>query len=89
MTDQYFQCRMQRGTFETTGWIAARGAKVGLMVELLPAGEMWQVVQVYDHALPQHLLKELQLLNRNSLPSVEPMGAPKPQVAPLKDQVAR
>lgn len=71
---QYFQCRLQRGTSETTGWIEARGAKTGATVELLPSGEMWEVVEVYKHGLPEDILKEKQRLNRRSLPSVEPIA---------------
>jgi len=74
MTKQYFQCRMQRGTSETTGWIEARGAKTGATVELLPSRETWRVVEVFDHGLPEDMLKEQQKLNRHSLPSVDPMA---------------
>ncbi|MEH3142496.1 MAG: hypothetical protein PGN37_20455 [Mycobacterium kyogaense] len=72
-TPQYFQCRLRRGTTETVGWIEARGAKVGAQIELLPARELWDVVEVFAHALPGTDLKEQQRLNRNSLPSVEAM----------------
>lgn len=73
-TKQYFQCRLRRGESETTGWIEARGAKVGATVELLPSRENWTVVEVYEHGLPEDILKENQRLNRRSLPSVEPMA---------------
>lgn len=72
-SDQYFQCRMRRGTSETVGWIAAKGAKEGARVELLPTRDVWEVVEVYDHAMPQADLKELQQMHRGSLPSVERM----------------
>jgi hypothetical protein len=68
---QFFQCRLRRGETETVAWIEARGAKAGVQVELLPAGEMWDVVEVFTHGLPGDHLKELQLLNRRSLPSIE------------------
>ena len=68
---QYFQCRLQRGVSETVGWIEARGAKVGVAVELLPSGEMWEVAEVFEHGLPEDVLKETQKLNRKSLPSVQ------------------
>lgn len=71
---QYYQCRLQRGAEEKTGWIEARGAKLGATVELLPSGEVWTVAQVYDHGLPADVLKETQRLNRKSLPSVQAMG---------------
>jgi hypothetical protein len=70
---QYFQCRLRRGDSHTTGWIEARGAKVGATVELLPSREMWEVAQVYAHGLPEDVLKEQQKLNRGSLPSVKRM----------------
>ena len=71
---QYFQCRLQRGISETVGWIEAKGAKVGASVELLPSKEMWDVVEVYEHGLPEDILKEYQRLNRKSLPSIQAIG---------------
>ena len=68
---QYYQCRLQSGDSETVGWIEAKGAKPGALVELLPEGKFWSVVEVYDHGLPEDVLKENQRLNRNSLPSVK------------------
>jgi hypothetical protein len=68
---QYFQCRLHRGNSVTTGWIEARGAKVGATVELLPSHEKWEVTEVFKHGLPEDVLKEQQKLNRNSLPSIE------------------
>jgi hypothetical protein len=70
---QYFQCLLRQGNSETTGWIEARGAKVGVTVELLPSHEMWEVAEVFTHGLPEDVLKEHQKLNRNSLPSIERM----------------
>ena len=68
---QYYQCRLHRGNSETTGWIEARGAKVGATIGLLPSRELWTVTEVFTHALPKDVLKETQRLNRRSLPSVE------------------
>jgi hypothetical protein len=70
---QYFQCRLRRDNAETTGWIEARGAKVGVSVELLPSREWWNVAEVFSHDVPEDFLKEHQRLNRNSLPSIERM----------------
>ena len=71
---QYFQCRLRRGTSEKTGWIEARGAKVGAAVELLPDRELWDVAEVFKgHGIPEDLLKEHQRLHRGSLPSVKSM----------------
>lgn len=72
MSGQYFQCRLRHGNSETIGWIEARGARVGLFVELLPAHEVWIVAEVFSHGLPEDVLKQYQQLNRHSLPSVEP-----------------
>lgn len=55
------------------GWIEARGAKVGASIELLPSREFWDVIEVFSHGLPEDMLKKYQLLNRNSLPSIESM----------------
>lgn len=70
----YYQCRMRRGDTETVGWIEARAAKVGATVELLPAREVWEVVEVFSHAMPQSDLREMQQMHRGSLPSVERMA---------------
>lgn len=79
---QYFQCRLTKPwdarwphtTYETIGWIEARGAKEGAAVQLLPSGELWEVAEVFTHGLPEDILKENQRLNRRSLPSIEPMA---------------
>lgn len=70
----HYQCRLRRGTAETTAWIEARGAKTGVSVELLPDREMWEVVEVFKLGLPESMLKEHQRMHRNSLPSIEGMG---------------
>lgn len=67
----YHQCRLRRGTTETTAWIEARGAKEGADIELLPDHETWRVTNVYGDGIPENLLKTHQQLNRGSLPSVE------------------
>ena len=72
---KYQQCRLHRDAAETTAWIEVRGAKVGARVELLPSRELWTVVEVFDHTLPEDMLKETQRLNRGSLPSVERIDA--------------
>src|SRR5277367_3775288 len=70
---QFYQCRLRMGTLETTGWIEARGAKLGSYVELLPDREQWEVVEVFAlNVMAEESLKETQRLNRRSLPSVEP-----------------
>lgn len=71
---QFQQCRLRRGTAETVGWIEKRGARRGARVELLPSRELWDVVEVFAHTLPEDSLRETQRLNRRSLPSVQPIA---------------
>jgi hypothetical protein len=71
---EYKQCKLRRGTAEVTAWIETRGAHLGKSVELKPTGDFWEVVEVHEHTLPEDVLREQKLLNRNSLPSVEGMG---------------
>lgn len=73
MSKKYFQCRLQKGASETTGWIEERGAKAGAVVELLPSRDWWKVAEVFGHGIPENLLKEHQRLHRGSLPSVKRM----------------
>lgn len=72
-TEKYYQCRLRKGSAETTGWIEARGAYVGKSVELLPSKELWEVVEV-GNMMPKTMLKEHQFMHRGSLPSVDPIG---------------
>lgn len=81
---QYYQCQLSRGHSVTVGWVEARAAKAGHYVELLPEHEFWRVDEVYTQGMPKEVLKEHQRLNRNSLLSVEPMGAPPKQVGEVK-----
>lgn len=71
----FYQCSVHRGASTTTGWIEARGAKVGVHVEIpsLPGDELWKVDAVYGDGIPVSLLKEHQRMHRGSLPSVERM----------------
>lgn len=70
----YQQCRLNRGAFETFGWIETRGARVGCSVEMLPGRQTWKVVEVFAAPiLREDQLREMQGLNRKSLPSIEAM----------------
>ena len=71
---KYQQCRLSKGEFTATAWIEQRGAKIGAIVELLPSRDEWTVTKVYDHVMSEDSLREVQMLNRRSLPSVEGMG---------------
>ena len=66
----YVQCKFRRGSERTVAWIEQRGAKVGARIELLTLDDAWEVEAVHDGALTQAALKEMQDLNRNSLPSI-------------------
>jgi hypothetical protein len=67
---QYYQCRLTHGTLETIGWIEARGARVGNWVELLPEAKFWYVAEVFDHGLPEDVLRETQRQRRKPPPSL-------------------
>ena len=70
----YRQCRLRNGDECTTGWIETRGARVGATVEMKPDGTLWEVLAVADvPTLREDQLKEHQMLNRRSLPSIEAM----------------
>jgi hypothetical protein len=68
----YYQCSFRRGTERTVAWIEARGAKVGAHVELitLDDGAPWEVQSVGAVPLALDELKQMQRLNRKSLPSI-------------------
>ena len=68
----YYQCRFRRGAERTIAWIEARGARVGASVELLTLddGPAWEVEAVAPTPLDSAALKQMQQLNRNSLPSI-------------------
>jgi hypothetical protein len=68
-----FQVKLRRHNAEQVTWIPARGAKVGNMVELTDEGdgEFWRVVQVFDYALDEKVLREKQAMDRGSLASIK------------------
>ncbi|MEZ5956764.1 MAG: hypothetical protein R3C27_06065 [Hyphomonadaceae bacterium] len=68
----YHQCRFRRGAERTVAWIEARGAKIGARVELtsLDNEGPWVVESVGQPGLEDAALKDLQRLNRKSLPSI-------------------
>ena len=69
----YYQCRLKRNGATLRAWIEHRGAIAGKTVELKPTGELWRVCEVFQPPMEEKMLKEHQLLNRGSLPSVERM----------------
>lgn len=78
MSDLFYQCKMTRpdiqdSTEVTVGWIEARGAKVGLQVELLelPQPEkFWTVAEVWGKPLEKAALQAKQAADRKGLPSI-------------------
>jgi hypothetical protein len=70
MIDQYYQCKLSQGNTIRTAWIEAKGAKVGVFVELLPDHTFWHVDEVYSHGLSEDVLKERERINRKGLPSI-------------------
>jgi len=74
---RYLQCRMTKPVqgsshviTETTGWIEARGAKVGLQVQLLPDRAFWTVEEVFHPDLAEDILRETQRQRRTVAPSI-------------------
>ena len=69
-----YQCRMSEvnGAGRTVGWIPARGAKVGKLVELKEfGGALWRVDEVGLPGLEDAVLAEKQARDRKSLASLE------------------
>lgn len=74
---QYYQCKLSMVRMpgrHTIGWIEKRGAKVGAKVEMLPSKEFWEVIEVFDHGMPEDMLKEHQRNHRKSFASIEAMA---------------
>ena len=45
----YYWCQLENGTKQTVGYIPAKGAKVGRMVEMVDLdGEFWRVTSVQE-----------------------------------------
>lgn len=78
--EHFYQCRFVRFSKENTieetvGWVPAKAAKVGKVVELLEMGEgynglFWTVKEVYPTGMLKETLLEHQKNTRNSLPSI-------------------
>jgi hypothetical protein len=63
----YYQCNLSQGTARTHGYIEARGAKVGQLVEIKNDGfdGLWHVDQVSEHGVSEAYLREKQRKDRN------------------------
>ena len=66
----YHQCALAQGERRTVGWIEARAAKRGAVVELKGESGLWDVIEVYGPALDASWLHDKQRKDRASLPSV-------------------
>lgn len=72
-SDLYHQCKMTRGTEVTVGWIEARGARVGLQVELLELDrpkDFWTVAEVWGAPLDRAALQAKQAADRKGFSSI-------------------
>ena len=71
MTNMFYQCRLRKGDAEMVNWIEERGARLGLMVQLLPEREYWTVVEVFHPGMDADTMIKQDKLNRNSLSSIK------------------
>jgi len=64
---QLFQCNLSQGTARTHGYIEARGAKVGKLVEIKDPGfeGLWRVDQVSSKGIEETVLREKQRKDRH------------------------
>lgn len=72
-SDLYHQCKMTRGTEVTVGWIEARGARVGLQVELFELDrpkDFWTVAEVWGKPLDRAALQAKQAADRKGFSSI-------------------
>lgn len=69
--DIYFQCKMRQGDEIIVGWIEARGARVGAMVEVKDKGGFWEVLAVPDTGVAKQVLSEMNATKRKGFKSIE------------------
>lgn len=67
---KYYQCELSQGSTRTTGWIEARGAKVGSEVELRDDWGWWTVTKVFTPPIESNDLKAKQERDRNCFASL-------------------
>lgn len=67
---QFYQCRLQQGGLTTVGWIEARGARLGVRVEIPECGGLWRVAAVYQPPLAADTLREKQRIDRKGMPTI-------------------
>lgn len=62
--DHFVMCDLRCGTTMTRGYIEARAAKVGILVELVDmrdfTTELWEVISVGDKTVDKKVLKDIE-----------------------------
>lgn len=64
------QCRLQQDGATVVGWIEARGAKLGVRVEVPDLGGLWRVAAVYQPPLDAAWLRKKQRIDRKGMPTI-------------------
>lgn len=69
---QYYQVDLSQGSRRTHGYIEARGAVIGRMVEIKDEGfdGFWRVDSVSDKGLSEEKMRADQRMNRNAFASI-------------------
>ena len=67
---QFYQCRLQQGEQTTVGWIEARGARLGVRVDVPECGGLWRVAAVYQPPLKAAALREKLRIDRKGMPTI-------------------
>lgn len=67
----YYQCAMRQKDRRAVGWIEARGAKIGVRVEIKGEDGLWLVESVYEPPRTISWLRDKQRRDRNSLKSIK------------------
>lgn len=72
-TERYYQCTLAYGQRQTVAFIPEEGARMGAKMKLTDSEDPtleWKVTSVSSMSVTSDNVKKLQLLNRNSLPSI-------------------
>lgn len=67
---RYKQCELHQENLVIKGWIEARSAKVGSIVEVDDELGYWEVTEVFDHEMTSAELHVKQMMDRKGLPSI-------------------
>lgn len=66
----FHQCRLRQGNAYIVGWIEARGAKLGALVEVPECGGLWRVETVCPQPISGEALREKQRVDRRGMPDI-------------------